>query len=337
MLRDQLCPGSTLCCLAVLLLAAFSAQGVVNPSGWTIYNEETERTEAVGTWRVFENNSFRVYSDAGLSRVTSLYAELEAIRLAAGLVVQADAPQEARLVLAVLFNDKADFLRSSPSPDLSSFTLPVTDSFAVVLAPEHQLLGDTNYKHQYAHRVLPNHAANFPPWYMEGIAELVATMDIGDDSVTLGSPRREGWKSIAGLIDFEILIDKDLDAHSMPAYSEGVNVYAQLWLLMHFTLYGEDGIYVPALRRYLGLLQRGAESTNAFELAFGMPVNEYGVMAMEKYLGKIKTFQLTLDSTARDMGIAVRLPTDGEIERLLDALQPVATTPADTSVSEPVL
>lgn len=130
--------------------------------------------------------------------------------------------------------------------------------------------------HEYTHLLIENTFENAPVWFNEGLAEYYSTFRILDDqNVVVGNP-------VSGHV--HLLRDKkmlplrtlfEVDYRS-PHYNEKNKLsifYAQSWALMHYLVIGKDGKGAP-LGKFIELFASGAATDQAFQQAFGIPVEE---------------------------------------------------------------
>jgi hypothetical protein len=140
--------------------------------------------------------------------------------------------------------------------------------------------------HEYAHHfMLQYFPASYPPWYIEGFAEYLATVRFTDDMLEIGrfNQNRADWLGDpSGWLPFNTLLFSD------PSRLNGREVarfYAQSWLLVHFLM--RDADRRQRLASFLAAITAGAEPRAAFAEAFGTDpsglqreVSRYGRGAM---------------------------------------------------------
>ena len=160
-----------------------------------------------------------------------------------------------------------------PGPDMNYITLTTElhgeqDPFSVIF-------------HEYTHLLVNNTFEQAPLWFNEGLAEYYSTFKMSDDQkVAIGTAIAN---HVYLLRDNKFLPFKTLFAvdHNSPHYNESKKqgiFYAESWALMHYLLVGKTGMAEP-LAKFLNLLNAGVAMDQAFQQAFGMPVE-----AMEKDL-----------------------------------------------------
>jgi tetratricopeptide (TPR) repeat protein len=135
--------------------------------------------------------------------------------------------------------------------------------------------------HEYTHLLVENTFENSPVWFNEGLAEYYSTFSItNDQNVVVGNP-------VSGHV-FLLREKKMLPLRTMfevdyksPHYNEKNKLsifYAQSWALMHYLIIGKNG-KGEQLGKFMQLLASNVPAEQAFQQAFGMPLEE-----MEKEL-----------------------------------------------------
>lgn len=126
-------------------------------------------------------------------------------------------------------------------------------------------------QHEYVHFLLRNRGHHaYPPWYDEGMAEFLSTVQRRNDAVEIGrparhrirEPRRSDWlplEDLLGLRSFEGL-SGELTA----------SFYAEAWAFVHYLYLGREGPKKRGeLTLYLKALRAGSSNEEAVVQAFG--------------------------------------------------------------------
>jgi tetratricopeptide (TPR) repeat protein len=130
--------------------------------------------------------------------------------------------------------------------------------------------------HEYTHLLVENTFENAPVWFNEGLAEYYSTFRIADDqNVVIGGPVSGHVHLLREkrMLPLRTLFEVD---YKSPHYNEKNKLsifYAQSWALMHYLVIGKDGKSVP-LGKFIELLASGTATDQAFQQAFGIPVDE---------------------------------------------------------------
>lgn len=124
--------------------------------------------------------------------------------------------------------------------------------------------------HEYAHHYTrTNTRVAYPPWYQEGIAEFLSTVQFTDNGYTLGqfTLNRAQWLTMGDWMGIEDFLGKD--PHTM-SDNETAQFYAQSWLATHLLCTRPER--AVGFDRYCKALKAGGDPLGSFEGAFGITV-----------------------------------------------------------------
>lgn len=223
-----------------------------------------------GRWLRAETPHFIIYSDARESEVREAAITLE--RFDTVLRRLTPPPQESPAKLEVYLLRRRDMLRTvSPglSSDVAGFYAAAPEIVAAFarFRDTGGLEGQEILFHEYAHHyMLHNFTQAYPGWYVEGFAEVVATVEFRGDDAIIGrySDNRADWLTSTEWMRME----RVLASHTQRFTSQDTALfYAQSWLMAHYLMLNE-GQNTP-LSAYLTAIQRGEDTLEAFEPAFG--------------------------------------------------------------------
>ena len=128
--------------------------------------------------------------------------------------------------------------------------------------------------HEYSHHyMLENYTAAYPPWFVEGYAELLSTTRFNrDGSIQIGNPEghRDAERTLRPLPLRSLLFNNYWSLRG----EDAATYYVQAWLLTHYLTLSDER--PGQLRRYIGLLATGRPAEQAAEEAFG------GVQALDR-------------------------------------------------------
>lgn len=173
-------------------------------------------------------------------------------------------------------------------------------------------------QHEYVHFLLRNrgHYA-YPPWYDEGFADFLSTVEVGEDGVDIGLPLRHrvstlsrvGWIHVG-----RVLALRSLDGMRE---SQMAAFYAESWALVHYLNFrrkGKGANTREELTRYLRELRAGTPDEQAVLRAFGVGsrtlnsrLREYVEVARYPYV------TASLEGFDRGAEPKLRVPTSTEI------------------------
>ena len=225
-------------------------------------------TPANAAWRKFETAHFIIYSESNDTRVTELARGLENIdglmRMATGLPIASE-PVKVRIYEMADEGQVQAALGEQGTGIAGFYRSNVLGPFAVTLrkmyAADGAFTAEIVLHHEYAHHfMLQYFPAVYPPWYVEGFAELIgATKTLDDGRVAYGYPAKYRGGYIAALwAPMQDVLLKPPEKLHMDWYGQG-------WVMTHFLTFSKER--APQLRRYLAMLTAGktaAEAATAF-------------------------------------------------------------------------
>ena len=128
----------------------------------------------------------------------------------------------------------------------------------------------TSIYHEYIHKLLELNYARLPIWLNEGLSEFFGTARFEQHQTILGAPSERVY-----LLRYKpaFPLDKLLAAKGdSPYYTREDNapmLYAEVWGLTHFLMFGEGMGNGRRMNEFLRLLQTGSDDQKAFQQAFG--------------------------------------------------------------------
>lgn len=222
-----------------------------------------------------------------IAREHFLYPEVIALFLEG---VNEFEPPPTLLIIVKEDNDVGDFL------PIEYRGLPVTSEYypgrfidqAVISFRSFDRVHSHNrYRHNYAHRILEQFG--YPVWFMEGLTEVLSTMEIKRNTTQVGLIQDHQIDRIrqAGLIPFEQFF-QHFPEHGPDDYRVTDRYYEQAMLLTHYFLFGAT----PEERTVFFQFLNGDFSYNGseaeFEETFGYDYGELQVR-LESYISN-KTY-----------------------------------------------
>ena len=259
-----------------LLLTAFAFLFVSSPA-------------AAEWWRA-ETNNFVIISEDDEDEVRRFAAELErfdmALRYLQNMPIGEAQPTDATKLTVYRFGDVGDIGRMAGASGVAGFYIPrAGDSVAFSPAREERRRSMTVVdvdrsrnrvarldavsvlQHEYVHYFMMQHfPAAYPAWYVEGYAELLATIRFNEDGTFhVGDPPQYRAAQIFQLRQFPIedMLDQE---HELSGY-EGYQFYGTGWLLAHYLNF--DPTRLAQLNEYLVAIGQGEDSLTAARRIFG--------------------------------------------------------------------
>ncbi|HEX8655161.1 MAG TPA: DUF1570 domain-containing protein [Allosphingosinicella sp.] len=284
-------------------------------------------TPASASWLRAESEHFIVYSEgneAALRRQVLVLEDYDALLRLLTDVRPDAASQKLRVYLvrsngelrqvARVGTDVGGFYASSPR-GIAAF---VNTNVASEFTGANEILF-----HEYAHHLMMQfHSAAYPPWYIEGFAEYLATARFVDQSVEIGRAsdmrtwflRNRGEWSPTEWVLFQ------------RNRVEGSRFYAQSWLLTHYLL--GDNTRREQLVRYLNALARREEPRAAFRASFGMDANDMHDQLQRYATRPLNIVRLDRSSVARPPQIVItRMPPTADDLMLFHAGMSLGSKP----------
>ena len=220
---------------------------------------------AQAEWRRFETQHFVIYSESNDKRVDEIATGLERIdglmRMATGL------PMDGETVKVRIY-EMADegqvqaAIGETNSGVAGFYASNILGPYAVTLRKAYSADGGFTAElvlhHEYAHHfMLQYFPATYPPWYVEGFAELIgASKTLADGRIAYGYPAK--YRRDIFWVDMQDILLK-------PPEKVPFDVYGQGWAMTHFLTFSKERS--QQLRQYLAALTAGrtpAEAAAAF-------------------------------------------------------------------------
>jgi hypothetical protein len=259
-----------------LLIAAFALLFTASPA-------------AAEWWRA-ETNNFVIISEDSEEDVRRFSVELErfdmALRYLQNMPIGEPQPTPATKLTVYRFGSVSDIGRMAGSPGVAGFYIPrAGDSVSFTPARQDRRRSMTVVnvdrsrnrqaeldtvsvlQHEYIHYFMMQHfPAAYPAWYVEGYAELLATIRFNEDGTFhVGDPPQYRAFQIFQLRQFPIE-DMLNQQHELSGY-EGFQFYGTGWLLAHYLNF--DPQRLAQLNEYLVAIGEGEDSLTAARRIFG--------------------------------------------------------------------
>ncbi|HEY0131709.1 MAG TPA: hypothetical protein VGB57_09910 [Allosphingosinicella sp.] len=224
---------------------------------------------AQAEWRAAETRHFTFYSESGDRGIEKLAARLESydklMRMATGISDEAE-PVKVRIYEVDSLREVEQALGLSDSGIAGFYDSNILGPFAVT---PRETLNDLHFTpalvlhHEYAHHFMLQYFPSiYPPWYVEGFAELIGSSKVlADGKIGYGMPARHRGGQIA--VDWVNVADLLLKP---PHKLRFLDLYGQGWALTHFLTFSKERS--PQMRAYLEALRAGKPAEEAAK-AFG--------------------------------------------------------------------
>lgn len=251
-------------------------------------------TPAFATWYEARTKHFVVLSDGSSSQAAGFATRLERfdqiLRLNTGFT-KGEHGLPLRVVLRRNAREVQQLMWSSNRNVVGFYTASLRGPIAVVdrsaAQSEYDLAGETVLYHEYCHHFMMQYSPfAYPVWYAEGFAEYHSTtLFRGNGDVDIGRPAMSRAPALG--IEKWLTLDRLLKITRGTAEPrEAQMLYAQGWLLTHMLSSDEDGR--RGLTAYLSALGKGVSVNQAWQAAFGKPIEESD-KDLRAYYERLKT------------------------------------------------
>ncbi|MEO6153824.1 MAG: hypothetical protein ABIT09_04600 [Croceibacterium sp.] len=236
-------------------------------------------------WYEVRTQHFTIFSDSTPADAQAFAARLErfdgALRELQNMPAHADIAETAKVVV-YRFGETDDIGTLVGARDVAGFYMPRAASpvaFTPVREnreldlikrsnPQTALNAGTVLQHEYTHHfMLRNFSAAYPKWYVEGFAELNATVELRDDgSFIVGKPvnYRADWLKNAPQFSVRKMLNP---LYKYVDYDSSAQLYATGWLLTHYLSFSKPR--AGQLAAYLQAVGAGEDGLKAAERIFG--------------------------------------------------------------------
>jgi hypothetical protein len=274
-------------------------------------------------WHRYQNAHFDAVSNASERRTRKLLGELENFRAAVIQVMNIPIPDDAKRTTIVIFDSRREFEALTGDAPAGAFLQKFDDNAVIALPASGFRTGSTSLiRHEYAHLVLSYNEFDYPWWFEEGFAELLATVDFikRDTQFKLGRlPRRAdyfngvmlGWDD---LLMIEGSLETDINASLLS------NAVLQAWALVHHILLDHDLMHVPQVAKYFYLVANGESDAGAFTSAFEMSPTEMGQPLMTSRDKRIPVYTFDFQPGFRDLEFNRSKVETASVQPLIDLL-----------------
>jgi hypothetical protein len=225
---------------------------------------------ARSNWREMTVGHFHLYSTLGDSATRNLALQLQAFEQTIGELLQADDRlADVPTIIYVLPHD--DFTKYAISRPAGGFFAQRDYANYIVIdgtAPSDFVRSAVF--HEYTHFVqLSTSTVRYPPWYMEGYAELFSAFRVKDNVVTVGDAPEALTLSLGthDWIPIERILAVKNDDPEYRAEKLMPQFYGEAWALVHFLLFDNKELRDPT-RRYLVNIDLGFPELEAFSHAY---------------------------------------------------------------------
>src|SRR5579871_457670 len=272
---------------------------------WLVALPLITSVSAAADWRVLRDPHVTLYTQAGDESSRELFSRFAQLRLF--FLGQKIVPTRALPPLrALLFASEKEYAPYRFAAWSDAYYAASGSRYYIVL-PDSGPNVATMAAHEYAHFVLGASGLRLPLWLSEGVAEVFATVRIGERG---GSVVADSFKHHARLrrrpwLPLTVLTGIQPDAPELAPRDAREIFYAESWALASMLILSDT--YGPAFPRFREALNAGQSSEAAL----------------------LSVYSTTLDDVARDLDAWVRRPSRPIVHL---AAAPVETTSVETTL-----
>lgn len=249
-------------------------------------------------WREHVSEHFRLVTDLDDEQAAIRIRELEMFRSVVLTITGGRASAADERIQVLVFARSRDFAQVFGSDFAGFFVATLRDSRMVSGAGSVGLNAREILFHEYVHHLLRNaSSAHYPPWYNEGLAEMLSTVQERKGRIVIGAaPERAQGGRLVHLPMSTLLHGSASDMP--PAIAN--EFYACAWELVHYLhaghLVGSPNRF-EQMTGYLAQIQSGADSEAAFATAFDVSTVQLQ-REVERYLerGRMPALQYPLEA-----------------------------------------
>lgn len=261
-------------------------------------------------WIAYTSDNFTLYSDADEEDALEILRNFESFRGATLRVLNLPDNPETERLLIMAYDRGRDYNRIVFGSNVSGFFYHSVFGPRMIIGPG----GDSDDTqgvlfHEYVHHLMNQHAnLNFPRWYAEGFANLLAPAEINDTTIVIGKAPPNYLRSIGLGFDTTVhqVIDMKFDGMSGAFYLTS-------WLLTHYLVLDAENAPLRrnALLEYLARYDAGEDSIEAFRTSFQMTPSEMQ-SELQRYARRRTFTAITMQRPPYTGELTRRVLSDGE-------------------------
>ena len=232
-----------------------------------------------GRWIRLETAHFVLYGNAGKSRVAEIGRNLERLREVLTKTTKGMAVHSPLPTYIFVFKNEPAFapykLDDEGRPTrVAGFFVGASDANFVAVDASAAASSFEVIYHEYLHYFMNNNLPNLPQWLSEGFAEFYSTFRARGGRAEIGRhiDRHLVTLQVRPMIPLRELFAVTVESDDYHGERAGT-FYAESWALTHYLMVGSESRQ-DGINQYVNLLNRGADSVEAFREAFGFGLAE---------------------------------------------------------------
>lgn len=268
---------------------------------------------AADVWRAYTSENFTLYTDGSEAETKRTLERFEIFRDSALAVLGLERQAENQRLLIVVYDKKRDFDRISPRLADGFFYDAISGPRMIMHGVARESEVRSVLYHEYVHYLMRQRSPmNYPLWYMEGLATVLMTTKISDETIQIGDAPPNYATAIRYGLNPRV---RDV---LVPERGIGGDFYLTAWLLSHYLLFN-DGERRAQTADYLRRYDAGEEPLAAFEASYGISPSDMGV-EIGKYASRHKIGGLAAKRPERQLAISARTLAPDEALLLLASI-----------------
>jgi tetratricopeptide (TPR) repeat protein len=251
-----------------------------------------------GKWYRYNSRNFEVYSKLRQGEVAERIRDLEAFRAVVHEFVVLEDRGNFGHTTKILLLPSIDALRKTfKLRHVAGFMRSgLRANLMVVGKPRSTVFMSENsiVFHEYVHYLVRNASSfQYPTWYDEGFAEVLATVTIEDDHATLGAAPPSAAYTLLNRRDMSLDRVVGIDSTSDLKVADRQKFYARAWLLTHYLSLSAAPGMGQKLLHYLNRFNEGGVAAEAFEESFELSFDALD-SSLEEYTHALPAYRVPL-------------------------------------------
>jgi len=225
-----------------------------------------------------ETEYFEILSSAGRSETVRIAQDVSQFAKIVERLTNSGRIRTALPTRMFLFGDSATYERFGIGPGVHGFVRSATDANYILVDASIPELSIPVVRHEFVHFVLANgDRGAYPPWYNEGLAELLSTIEVTPQGIELGA--MPPTRAVSLVLGAPLTTRRMLTARDILRWEPRVRaqLYAQAWAMVQYLTVAapERARFGQSIPNYLTAIRSGVAIDAAWQDAFGLSVEEF--------------------------------------------------------------
>lgn len=268
-------------------------------------------------WREYTSKNYVVYSDMEPARIRKAIADFEVHRYIVLMFLNAPAAEADEPLRIIALDRSGDYRRLTGSTGIGYYWSTYDGPHAVLTRRRLRYFLELNVR--YLVREVAR--LEYPRWYEDGLAQVLAETRFDGGTVTLGV--RPEWRHYPLFIDDVVNLDLLLDKYDeLRPREEDSRFLNASWLMVHLLqirTFEQGGELRRETQEYLRRYAAGQDTRSAFDDSFESPISELN-NELRRYGRSQNLPAVEIPTPVIDTSTTSRLMTDAERTHLLGDL-----------------